>query len=275
LASVLSVGTLRPITVTERTKLEHGSLYVPRPNAHLVIDDAHVRLDPGPRENGFRPSIDRLFRTAALAVGPRVIGVVLSGMRDNGAEGLALIKRCGGVTIVQSPEEAMFRAMPDSALDRTDVDHVVKLQDMVPILVRRTREEVPATAPKQLPVENDPGAELVNVCPACGGVAREVTVAGFTRYLCRTGHSYSPESFVRSQGEHVEEAMWSAVNALSERGSTLRRMAAQARTGGHERLAQRYDALSADAAERAETIRSVLLAYAELPLLPDDEPETA
>jgi len=99
-----------------------GRIHVAPPNRHMLIEPGRVRLHMGPKENGYRPSIDFLFRSAASAYGPRVAGVVLSGMRDDGVAGLWAIKSQGGLAIVQDPGEATFRSMPLNALTRIDVD---------------------------------------------------------------------------------------------------------------------------------------------------------
>src|SRR5262249_47496765 len=81
--------------------LEAGRIYAARPDVPLIVTSAGLALVHGPRENGFIPAIDPLFRTAARELGPRVIGVVLSGALSDGTYGLSVIKHYGGITIVQ------------------------------------------------------------------------------------------------------------------------------------------------------------------------------
>src|SRR5579884_2754277 len=106
-------------------------IYVaPAGQRHMRIDRGKVVLETGPRENRNRPSIDALFRSAALAYGPRTVGVILSGTLDDGTAGLRWIKRGGGVALVQDPDEALFRGMPASAIANVDVDRVLRAEDI-------------------------------------------------------------------------------------------------------------------------------------------------
>ena len=113
-----------------------GHIYVAPPDHHLLLEGGAVRLSHGPRENGSRPAIDVMFRSAAHAHGPRVAGVVLTGTLYDGTGGLITIKRAGGVAIVQDPDEAAFAAMPRSAIGGDHPDYVLPLTGIAATLVR-------------------------------------------------------------------------------------------------------------------------------------------
>jgi two-component system, chemotaxis family, CheB/CheR fusion protein len=107
--------------------LATGHIYIAPPDHHLLFTDHQIHLSRGPRENGHRPAIDAMFRSAALRYGNRVIGVVLSGMLDDGTVGLEMIKSRGGFTIAQDPQEALFTSMPERAIQHTQIDAVLPL----------------------------------------------------------------------------------------------------------------------------------------------------
>ena len=124
--------TIHPL---ETQTLKHGRVYVAPPDHHLVLEpDEQIKLSHGPKENNFRPSINVLFRSAAVAYGPRVAGVVLSGALDDGTTGLWWIKRMGGKAVVQQPADARFRQMPDAALAHVAADYVAPASEIGHIL---------------------------------------------------------------------------------------------------------------------------------------------
>ena len=136
-----NTGPLPALHPQDHSKIEDGYIYVVLPDHHLLIDDGFVAVKRGPKENGFRPSIDALFRSAAYTYGPGAIGVVLSGALYDGTSGLWSIKRMGGIAIVQEPDQALYPSMPRSALEYIDADHKILSTEIGPLLARLTREQ--------------------------------------------------------------------------------------------------------------------------------------
>ena len=249
-------------------------IYVARPDHHLLLHESHIRVIRGPRENGHRPAIDPLFRTAAYTYGPRVIGVVLSGALDDGTAGLIAIKNQGGLAVVQDPNDALVGGMPRSALENVEIDHVLpvaELGKLLPELVAETVSE-PAVAAHSAMLEvestlqvrgSTDGALKVGDpsslgCPECGGVLNEVHDSALLRFRCRVGHAFAPESLYLEQRTAMEGALWAALRALEEQASLARRMAIRARELRQVRSATRFDE-RADAAEgQARTVRDAL-----------------
>ncbi len=149
-------GRLSAQHATDGEHIETGKIYVAPPDNHLLLFRDTIRLYRGPRENGNRPAVDPMFRSAALAYGPRVVGVILTGSLDDGTSGLLAIKRRGGIAIAQDPEEAIFPSMPQSAIEHVAVDHVVKIERLAALLsdiakqpLRRTNRWPPTTPKKK------------------------------------------------------------------------------------------------------------------------------
>ena len=127
-------------TAIDGQKMAHGRMDVAAADHHLIVSGDKIRLGRGPRENLARPAIDPLLRSAGLSYGSRAIGVVLTGMLNDGASGLADLKRCGGVTIVQNPIEAKEREMPLAALAASDVDYQTPIGELGALLKMLTSE---------------------------------------------------------------------------------------------------------------------------------------
>lgn len=151
LAAILQrAGSLPCRTAVDGEALRDGEILVAPPDRHLTVVDGRVSLTVGPRENGHRPAVDALFRTAAEAKDGSVVGVVLSGTRDDGTAGLAVIKAHGGIAIIQDPDEALYPGMPANALVHVTPDAVVASGDVADAIVRALRGELPP-APSPAP----------------------------------------------------------------------------------------------------------------------------
>lgn len=139
-------GPLSAVHPAPRQPVERGHIYVAPPNMHMMVQNGSVELWHGPRENRQRPAINTLFRAAAVSHRERVIGVVMSGLLDDGSAGLWWVKRYGGVTVVQNPASAAHPEMPQSALEYVDVDYIVDLPDMPQLLVGLVNGEMEPAA---------------------------------------------------------------------------------------------------------------------------------
>jgi two-component system, chemotaxis family, protein-glutamate methylesterase/glutaminase len=216
------------------------------------------------------------MRTAASAYDGGTIGIVLSGSRDDGTAGLMAIKACGGTAIVQDPQEALYPAMPLSAMAHVDPDAVLPVGAMARWIwehivngapegeANMTFEE-PANEPRLAVVEtgDDPphaatGRGTRFTCPDCGGVLFERHEGALERFQCSVGHVFSIESLSSAQAEALETALWAAVRSLEDRAALLRRLGTRARANEYLRSAETFERQAEEALERAKTIREAI-----------------
>ncbi len=269
LAQILArCGPLRCRPAAEGEQLQRGQILVAPPDRHLTVGDEHVHLTLGPRENGHRPAVDVLFRSAAEAKGERVIGVILSGTRGDGAAGLAAVKLSGGATIVQDPTEALYAGMPAAALAHVAVDAVVQSELVPDTIAAMVKGEEPPPGARRSEPDRDPSADDpgITVCPECGGVLSERSEGGMAVWRCRVGHRYSPESLADAQAYSVEAALWAAIRALEDRGRLLERMAEQFESNGQWRSARSFRRRASSARAEARMVRQALAQSAETSL---------
>ena len=241
-----------------------GRIYVARPDQHLLLTGGRIRLTNGPREQGHRPAIDPLFRSAARTFGPRVAGVILSGTLDDGTVGLIEIKARGGLALVQLPEEAAYPGMAMSALRNVPVDHVAPARELAAILDRLAREDdrepdpaVPGTA--ALRSATALGRPSPMVCPECGGVLFEREQDDFLHFRCHIGHAFSEEALFASQSRALEGVLWSAVRALEEKAELSRRLAEQSGHRGLHRAVTQFESAAREAEHGSSILRQSLL----------------
>lgn len=274
-------AALRVAHAVDGAPLEPGTVLVAPPDHHLLVENDHVRLSHGPRENGHRPAIDPMFRTAARSRGPRAIGVVLSGALDDGTAGLRAIDLRGGAALVQDPAEAEYPSMPESARAHVGAARAMRLDEMAEALVSLALDDPPETAMTEDPV--DPGApELESTdtapekdamddragvpsgltCPDCHGALWEVVDGELVRYRCRVGHAFAPASLLAYQDEGIEEALWAAYRALEESASMSTRLAEKMHRQGLHASARKYEEKRDAALARARTVFRALEAEA-------------
>jgi two-component system chemotaxis response regulator CheB len=237
-----------------------GRIYVAPPDNHLLVRRGFIEVVRGPRENGHRPAVDPLFRSASWSYGSRVVGVVLSGYLDCGTAGLMSVKARGGVAVVQKPNSATAPGMPRSALERVAVDHVIQPAELPGLLARLTAEQAPVTPRPTDAVEALEGTKLGTpaelVCPLCHGVLTEAQVGEFRHFRCHVGHAFTLEGLLGEQSEDVERALWAAVRSLEEAAALSRRLN---RSNIDRELRRRFADKEDTLTRQADVIRRILL----------------
>ena len=274
-------GAVSPLPIRhaeDGLRLAAGEVCVAPADRHLIVEPEVMRVVRGPRENRFRPAIDPLFRSAAWAYGPRVVGVLLSGMLNDGTAGLWAIRTCGGVTMVQDPRDAKFAEMPQNAVARLPVEHCVPVAEMSRLLDAVVRQPprgtaVPATtgqlglettmmlgsdAEGDIPTMNRIGKLSPYTCPSCHGSLWEVFDEHVLRFRCHTGHGFSAESLDAEHGDEYENALFGALRALEENAGLARQIARRARENGRDRIAFLCEEKATEDDRSADVIRSML-----------------
>jgi two-component system chemotaxis response regulator CheB len=269
-----AAGPLPALQAHEGQRLQHGCIYVAPPDRHMLISGDHLHVRRGPRENRVRPAIDPLFRSAAMTSSTRVIGVVLTGMLNDGTSGLRAIKRCGGLSVVQDPREAEYPDMPRSAIAHAEVDYKVGVAEMAPLLAAlvETPRPPPVEIPDEIMLEALIAAEELTVltdqhkfgpiatlgCPECHGTMQEIREGELVRFRCHTGHAFTLETLRLAQSEAWERTLYAAMRAQQEQAMLARRMAEEAARAGHAATQREFELRTRDYEEGAETIRRLL-----------------
>ena len=275
LVDILRRTTQLPVAWAEQgVRLERGRVYVAPPDLHLLFSDEHLVLARTARENHSRPSIDKLFRSAAATHGTRVIGVLLTGMLDDGVSGLRSIRDAGGLVVVQDPESAAFPDLPARALLALNPDRTLSLDAIGGALVSLTSERTkPQPVPEALAIEAridhigavDPdhmhqlGTQSTIACPDCQGPMWKIGDERGRRYRCYNGHAATALQMLTASDEQVEAALWSAVRALNDRASTLETLASDSERVGNLQSSATYASRAREARHEAELARTFML----------------
>jgi two-component system, chemotaxis family, protein-glutamate methylesterase/glutaminase len=247
-------GPLPARTAIHGERIRPGQIYVAPNDNHMTLHRDFVRVTRGPKENGHRPAVDPLFRTAARMFGNRVVGVVLTGNLSCGTEGLMAVKSNGGVALVQS--DAEFQGMPSSALAHVEVDSVVPIAEMAEVLRALVTEPIPEQAQSEAGGPHTVAAQSSQiVCPSCQGAMTETVENGLLRFRCHVGHAFSVDSLLAEQTESLEAALWASVRALEESAQLADRLA----SSSDHILSPRFRDKAAALRHHASLIQDVLL----------------
>lgn len=251
-----------------------GNIYIARPKQHLLIKDNKFILGGGPEENRFRPSIDVLFRSAAVAYSSHAIGIILSGLLDDGTSGMWAIKRSGGTCIVQDPNEAEYPDMPLSVINNMEVEYVATLEEMggliAPIieLKKGKKKAVPAAVIAESKIAETTAVGIGDVerigdlsafaCPDCGGNLWSLTGDVIKRYRCHIGHAYTEKDLVIKQAETASTTLWVALRMMEERKHLLKKMQIETEKKGHKALGSRHIERHDEMQKHITTLKKIL-----------------
>ena len=292
LAAVLKSVSQLPIKfANDNEVIKPGCIYLAPPDFHLIVEQGRMKVIRGPRENRMRPAIDPLFRTVAVAYRSYATGVTLTGMLDDGTAGLQAIKACGGMAIVQDPDDAAYSSMPRSAIANVEVDRIVPLKEIANILIARIKQtppivkEVPEDLLLEAPIARDAitepktmrqiGEPVAHSCPSCGGPLWQIAKnnpsylknnrdhsrndqSSLLRYRCHVGHAFTSRTLIEEQNEATERALWIALRTLEERGRLLKNMSDRYAERGADSLAEVHQERSTEALEHSVLIRNLI-----------------
>ncbi len=265
-------GSLTCVHAKDKQAFKGGHIYLAPSDQHMLIVKGKILVTKGARENRSRPAIDPLFRSAAVAYGNRVIGIILTGYLDDGTSGMMAIKRCGGVCIAQDPDDASYPDMPQSVIANVGVDHCLPVSQMGALLSDLVRRKLPANkqAPNDIAIEAKiaqrvlsdlPSVETLGEqvpfnCPDCGGVLWEMAEGEMRRFRCHTGHAFTDSVLLAQQTVKIEETLWVALRMFEERQNLLVTMSKNKGKKPSSSISQRAN----DSQVHIERIRAMLKA---------------
>lgn len=249
-------------------------LYLAVPDYHLILQKGKLILGRGAVENRWRPSIDVLFRSAAVNYTSRTIGIVLTGLLEDGASGMQAIKECGGTCIVQDPSEAEYPDMPQAVLRLVKVDYCTSLQRIAIILQEKARNGIPQKSPvpagiaKEAEIAERVAIGIENVeplgersaysCPDCSGSLWELKNGDVVRFRCHTGHVFTADDLLEGKRKELETTFWVALRILEERRNLLNRMAEEESSKGWARSAESKRSRAGELEQHIGRLKAIL-----------------
>lgn len=267
--------------------IKSNRVYVATPDHHLLVEANRIRVTKGPKENRFRPAVDPLFRSAALAYGSRVIGVILSGALDDGTAGLWAVKQRGGIAVAQDPKDAEVPSMPENAIREVAVDYVVPMSKMPRLLVRLCKERMAEKS--EVVMENTAENEKTKIeiriaaednafesgimslgeltpytCPDCHGVLSTIKDGSRVRYRCHTGHAFSADALLTAVTEKIEDSLYNAIRGVEESIMLLNHLGDHFAEINQTKLAATYFRKAQEAEGRVQIVRQAVFSHEQL-----------
>ncbi|MGK7392629.1 MAG: chemotaxis protein CheB [Candidatus Cyclobacteriaceae bacterium M2_1C_046] len=236
---ILSNLTDMKVKVAEDDEeIKPGTIYVNSSNQHLLICKNKVVLGEGERENGSRPSINNLFRSAAVAYKERVIGILMTGLLSDGTAGLKTIKEHGGITIVQDPDEAEYKEMPANAIKNVDVHYITSIEDLGALLRILFRQEI-------IFKEYKANKELLKTI--------EMAALKTSEY-----EEKLDVKKIISRSTRIDNSLITAIQVMQAQSNMLQNMAESEIIKGNEKAAKAYLKRAAESGKHTENLRKLL-----------------
>lgn len=252
-----SVTSLNCLIAADGDTIQKDHIYLAPSNRHLMVKNGKIGLGYGPEENRWRPSIDVLFRTAATSYNSHTIGIILTGLLNDGTAGMSAIKRCGGTTIVQDPNEAEYPDMPLSVLEAIEVDHTLPLAEIgnaITDIIKHFEPKIVEIPPdllqeaeiaERVVTGNDAmvnlGQESLFTCPDCNGRLWYLHDKDkISRFRCQIGHTYNESDLIMKQGEQLENTLWVALRIMEERKTLMQKLTSDYQKKGLSSMATSY-----------------------------------
>ncbi|MEC4803275.1 MAG: chemotaxis protein CheB [Jaaginema sp. PMC 1079.18] len=272
------LNNVSPLTIKnpeDGEKIQKRFVYVAPPDYHLLVKEGYIRLYHGPHENRHRPAVDPLFRSAAVAYDRQVLGIILSGLLDDGSSGLLAVKHCGGITMVQDPEDARYADMPRHAIAAVkEVDYQLPLSQMADAIAQILQKPntKTGTVPDDIKTEaaiaervmsDVSGTETLGSlipmgCPECGGPLWQINIDAVRRYRCHVGHGFTAQTLLNSQDEALEKALWAAMRMMEERSRLAFTMAEDESQKGRDKSAAIYYERAKESKAHAQVLKKLL-----------------
>ncbi|WP_235297929.1 chemotaxis protein CheB [Portibacter marinus] len=241
-------------------KIKNGTIYCAITNHHLLLEEDRIFLSNGPKENRFRPSVNALSRSAAYNYKERVIGIILSGVLDDGSAGMCTIKRFNGLGITQSTEDALFDSMPTQVSRYVDIDYTLLASEIGKLLGKLSNQtvakppEVPKVYEKQMKMEIEiaknknalqmgvfeKGKFTPLTCPDCEGALIEVPDEKVLRFRCHTGHAFTADALLSGVTENIEADLWNVMRRMEEGNFVLNKIGRQLESYGVTEASQNF-----------------------------------